>query len=583
MSTSIDRSVRTIVLPVPNKEWSSVASALTREAKNLYNITTFLIRQVVSAYEFDAEKKISRMKPELHANQIDTIDRFNAVIDVVNAKKQSKSEKAKVIPRLEQDMARAPLYTVLDLTVIDTMVRSHIDSDGSSVYRRLPAASAQQVVLSVVDVWKAALAAMVAYAKNPDGFTGRPGFPDFLAKDAHYPLELPYAAITTGFPMPRTLRPLGVVSVEAQKAFYAFDIKAAIATSCEKRGWSDYRPRHVRIVGANKSLKLEVVIGFNQEFPEGSFLHGLFETHAEVLRTHDTIEKREAFLQEHLAASNGLKIAGVDPGMNNVCAVAFSTGNRGMVHDATRLLAKMQKFNAKLDEMLAALTTPRIRELQQKKSSLAEIGGKLSKAERIELRSAQKAIFADPEYRQIVRDKANVKMDFEHKISRDIVETCHRHGIDVIVIGRNKRLKEQSLGAETNRSFHNIAHHRIVSLIRYKAEAYGIAVVTTEESYTSQSSFVDNDPLPTYQEGKKNEVIFSGTRSTKNRNWFVRRNDVVKSERLRKVHADINGAFNIIRKLFKSFRFSGRLTFKYNVRWVSPRIGATGPMSCRMA
>ncbi|MCZ7860761.1 transposase [Agrobacterium salinitolerans] len=576
MGKSIDRSVRTIVLPVPDKEWVSVASALTHEAKNLYNITTFLIRQVVSAYDYDSETKTHHQKSELHPNQTMVMERFNAVIEEVNAKKAAKSDKSKVIPRLEAEMVRPPLHSILDLTVIDAMARGHADADGTSVYRRLPAKSAQQIVLSVIDVWKAALATMAAYTKNPSGFTGRPGFPDFLAKDAHYPLELPYAAMKPGFPTPRTIAPLGAVSVEAQKRFYAFDLKTAIATSCDKRGWSDYRPRHVRVVGTGKSLKLEAVIGLNQEFPHGSFLYGLFAEHGEVLRTHDTVEKRETFLKDLLAQRADLRLAGMDMGLGNVCAVAFSTGNRGLVHDAARLRSKMEKFDAKLDKMLAALTTPRTRELQRKQET-----EKLSKAERIELRKAQKAVFADPDYRCVVRDKGNVKADFEHKISHDIVETCRRHGIDVIVIGRNKRWKEQTMGAERNRAFHSIAHARLISLVRYKAEAHGIAVVTTEESYTSQSSFVDDDPLPTYEEGKKNEETFSGTRSTKDRNWFVRRNDVVKSERFRKVHADINAAFNIIRKLFTSFRFSGRLTFKYNVRWVSPRIGATGPMSCR--
>jgi putative transposase len=577
LGKSIDRSVRTIVLPVPSKEWLLVATALTCDAKNLYNITTFLIRQVVSGYDYDGVAKTHHQKTELHPNQTMVMERFNAVIEAVNAKKRLKSDTAKVIPRLEAEMARPPLHSILDLTVIDTMARGHVDSDGTSVYRRLPAASAQQVVLSVVDVWKAALAAMAAYAKNPSVFTGRPGFPVFLGKDAHYPLELPYAAMKLGgFPKPRIIAQLRDVTTEAQKRFYAFDLKAAIATSCDKRGWADYRPRHVRIVGAGKSLKLEAVIGLNQEFPVESFLYGLFKDHGEVLRTHDTIEKRETFLKDLLADRTDLKLAGMDFGLGNVCAVAFSTGNRGLVHDAARIRSKMEKFDAKLDGMLSAMTTPRMRELQWKQEA-----EKLTKAERIELRKAQKTMFADPEYRRVIRDKGNVKADFEHKISHDIVETCYRHGIDVIVIGRNKRWKEKTLGAEKNRAFHSIAHARLISLVRYKAESYGIAVVTTEESYTSQSSFVDHDPLPIYKEGKKNEATFSGTRSTTDRNWFIRRNDVVKSERFRKVHADINAAFNMIRKLFTSFSFSGRLTFKYNVRWISPRIGATGPMACR--
>ena len=35
-------------------------------------------------------------------------------------------------------------------------------------------------------------------------------------------------------------------------------------------------------------------------------------------------------------------------------------------------------------------------------------------------------------------------------------------------------------------------------LLTYKAELVGIQVVLTEESYTSQASFLDRDPLPSY-------------------------------------------------------------------------------------
>jgi hypothetical protein len=316
LGKSIDRSVRTIVLPIPNKEWTSVASALMREAKNLYNITTFLIRQVVSAYDYDGETKTHRLKAELHPNQSIVIERFNAKIDAINARKAAKSEKAKPIALLEANMVRAPSYSIMDLTVIDTMARGHLDTEGKSAYRRLPAASAQQVIRSVVDVWQTSLAAMAAHSKNPAEFTGRPGFPDFLAKDGHYPLEVPYAEMKPGFPTPRIIAPHGDATVEAQERFYEFDLKAAIATSCEKRGWMNYRPQHVRIVGSGKSLKLEVVIGINQEFPEGSFLHGLFKDYGEVLRTHDTIAKRDAFLKSLLADRTDLCLSGLDFGMS---------------------------------------------------------------------------------------------------------------------------------------------------------------------------------------------------------------------------------------------------------------------------
>jgi len=163
---------------------------------------------------------------------------------------------------------------------------------------------------------------------------------------------------------------------------------------------------------------------------------------------------------------------------------------------------------------------------------------------------------------------------------------------DVIVVGRNKRMKtERGHGTAANRAAHAFAHARLLAHLRYKAEAHGIAVVTTEESYTSKTSFVDNDELRTYKQAKTEEdcvgeerssepaVAYSGRRSASNRTWFIRHN--AGSGRLSRVHADVNGAFNIIRKVFAGFRYHAGLSLKFNVRRISPRLGAVAPLSCQ--
>jgi putative transposase len=43
-----------------------------------------------------------------------------------------------------------------------------------------------------------------------------------------------------------------------------------------------------------------------------------------------------------------------------------------------------------------------------------------------------------------------------------------------------------------------VPHARFIEMLRYKAELVGIDVQITEESYTSQASFLDGDPLPIY-------------------------------------------------------------------------------------
>ncbi|NEP82273.1 MAG: hypothetical protein F6K39_31480 [Okeania sp. SIO3B3] len=49
-------------------------------------------------------------------------------------------------------------------------------------------------------------------------------------------------------------------------------------------------------------------------------------------------------------------------------------------------------------------------------------------------------------------------------------------------------------------------------MLSYKAKMVGIDVIITEESYTSKASFIDNDLIPVYKKGEKNQVTFSGKR-----------------------------------------------------------------------
>ena len=66
----------------------------------------------------------------------------------------------------------------------------------------------------------------------------------------------------------------------------------------------------------------------------------------------------------------------------------------------------------------------------------------------------------------------------------------------------------------------------------------GIEVILTEEAYTSKASFLDGDPMPKYEEGVTRP--FSGRRI--HRGLYRSRNGLI--------HADVNAAANIIRKVF---------------------------------
>lgn len=100
------------------------------------------------------------------------------------------------------------------------------------------------------------------------------------------------------------------------------------------------------------------------------------------------------------------------------------------------------------------------------------------------------------------------------------------------------------MGRCNNREFVSLPHKRIVDNLAYKLESLGINVILVEESYTSKASFIDNDALPVFSEDMKEKHVFSGKR--KHRGLYVTKHG-------QRINADLNAAYNIIRKHVPGF------------------------------
>ena len=139
--------------------------------------------------------------------------------------------------------------------------------------------------------------------------------------------------------------------------------------------------------------------------------------------------------------------------------------------------------------------------------------------------------------------KRNRKIDdYLHKASRLIVEECVKQHIATIVIGQNKEWKQDSkLSKRVNQHFVQLPFARLIQMIEYKAKEYGIAVILTEESYTSGTSFLDGE-APVKENYNKRRRIHRG---------LFRANDG------RLINADVNGAFQIMRKVFPNVSADG--------------------------
>ena len=77
-----------------------------------------------------------------------------------------------------------------------------------------------------------------------------------------------------------------------------------------------------------------------------------------------------------------------------------------------------------------------------------------------------------------------------------MADDFYNNGIDLIIIGKNIGWKQDlNLGRKTNRKMHDISNAKIINILRYKCYERGILLVSTEESYTSKTSLINNSVL----------------------------------------------------------------------------------------
>ena len=133
--------------------------------------------------------------------------------------------------------------------------------------------------------------------------------------------------------------------------------------------------------------------------------------------------------------------------------------------------------------------------------------------------------------------------NYLHTASSRIIKLLVKEKIGVLVIGHNKDWKQETnLGDKGNQNFVSIPFNKFIHQLTYKAQLNGMEVIQTEESYTSKCSFLDEEELCHQRD-------YAGKR--------VKRG-LFRASDGRKINADINGSYNIIRKVFpNAFRCNG--------------------------
>lgn len=129
----------------------------------------------------------------------------------------------------------------------------------------------------------------------------------------------------------------------------------------------------------------------------------------------------------------------------------------------------------------------------------------------------------------------NIVSNFIHQASSWVIKHALALNCNTIVVGMNKDWKRESkMSKRVNQSFVQIPHQHFINQLIYKSENKGIRVVVTEENYTSKCSFLDMEKIKKQKEYKGKRI---------KRGLFQSSDGTL-------INADVNGAYNILRKAF---------------------------------
>lgn len=201
---------------------------------------------------------------------------------------------------------------------------------------------------------------------------------------------------------------------------------------------------------------------------------------------------------------NQSNVSSIDLGLNNFVTMVNNIGKQPIIINGREIKSYNQYWNKQI----------------AKHRSIAKRVNKLDWTKRI----------------QQLTDKRQRKMDyFMHCSSRYVVKYCVNNNIGTLIIGKNRKWKQEcNMSKINNQKFTYVPYENFIDKLLYKCEEVGINLILTEESYTSGTSFIDGE-LPC----KEN---YDKTRRT-HRGLFESNEGI-------KMNADVNGAYQIMRKVF---------------------------------
>lgn len=250
------------------------------------------------------------------------------------------------------------------------------------------------------------------------------------------------------------------------------------------------------------------------------------------------------------------KVASIDLGLNNLATLVTNFDTEPMIYNGKKLKSINHYYNYKI--LLAQ------KELNLKQNHI-KLHNKIKRAktalemkslynnnierfnELIESHTHQKLQQYTSNKMKRLWLKRDNKMNNElHKISRSIIDYCLDYHIKTLIIGHNKNQKQKN----KLKHFTQIPIFRLIQMLYYKAEEYGIKVVKVNEAYTSGTSFLDQE-YPNKDHYDKKRRVKRGLFKT-NHGQFI--------------NSDVNAAYQIMQKYDKD------LNIKYSNKLYNPII-----------
>ncbi len=140
-------------------------------------------------------------------------------------------------------------------------------------------------------------------------------------------------------------------------------------------------------------------------------------------------------------------------------------------------------------------------------------------------------------YGQIAHKESRQIDHWLHILSKAVVERCYQAGVNEIAIGDLSGIRHHiDYGDKLNQRLHAWPFAKLTDYITYKAQQYGIVVRKIDESYTSQTCHACGVVRKSNRKSRGDYQCACG--------WHV--------------HADVNGAANILERAFEVSPFKGR-------------------------